>query len=123
MMTIQFKTQYTLVFKAWPIGFDRQRGELHYYLSLLLVAAIAVVIQLIRALYIRYSDRDKSRVKETVLYLLDILGATFGMFMLMTMNFGVILVTVVASTAALFFLLPHFQPVHYKGQKYKEQLI
>lgn len=122
-MTIQFATRYTLVFRAWPIGFDRDHGVRDYYLSLVLVALLAAAVQAVRALYIRYSDRDKSRFKETLLYLLDICAGTFGMFLLMTMNFGVILATVLPATLALFALLPHFQPVHYKGQTYREALV
>lgn len=122
-MFIAFSTRYTLVFRGWDIGYDRQTGVRDYYLSLLLVAVLAALIQLVRAFYIRFSDRDKSRAKETALYLVDIFAGVFGMFLLMTMNFGVILVTVLASTGALFLLLPLFQPVHYKGQKLAQNFI
>ena len=112
-MYINFKTRYVLVFQGWDIGLRGKHPERDYYLSLILVAAMVLIFQLIRVLFIKYSDVDKSRFKESFLFLLDIIGSVITMFLLMTGNFGVILTTVLSGTLAMVCYLPIYREVHY----------
>ena len=116
-MAIQFKTKYTFIFKGWDIGEDGNNPKRDYYLSLLLVALISLVAQTIRVLFIYYNDRDKSRAKETMLYCFDALFAVIGMCLLMTNNFGVILVLILVSTLVNALFLPLYQRVGFSDKE------
>ena len=116
-MAIQFQTKYTFIFKGWDIGDKGNNAKRDYYLSLVLVALICLVAQTIRTLFIYYNDRDKSRAKETMLYCFDVIFSVIGMYLLMTNNFGVILVFLIVSTLVNALSLPLYQRIRFSDAK------